>query len=284
MNSNAQLAQGPQAQLPTGPQPVPKQRPALAQLREALTALHIGGLCRTVAYELLTYWSPGGAVFPSVKTMADDMGLKPRVVRHHIARLERVGLWVRIGRKGQTNLYALHLPGEAQEGFVQPSPRHTRAAPPGTHVPPKCSLEVLRAPSGRSAAYSKNGAVRTPGPGKPAPPLEAVAAPPSVDEGLQFLPHTGGEPGPNQQAFLGKLKTLRKGARLRRTTTDSLAKNRAGPSLQPSPDNVGGYLDGYNGGTPDTCPKCGHDRIYCGACPNCGADLRDFGDDFNHGH
>ena len=161
MKSTAQPDLDPQAPLPTGPTGLPKQRPALAQLREALTALHIGGLCRTVAYELLTYWSPGGDVFPSVKTLADDMGLKPRVVRHHIARLERVGLWVRIGRKGQTNLYALHLPGEAQEGFVQPRPRHTRAAPPGTHVPPKWSLEVLRAPSGRSAAYSKNGVVRT---------------------------------------------------------------------------------------------------------------------------
>ena len=101
-----------------------------------LTAFHIGGVCRAVAYELLTYWSPGGDVFPSVKTLADDMGLKRRVVRHHIAHLERVGLWVRIGRKGQTNLYGLHLPGEAQEGFVPTftpahtcrPPRHTRAA------------------------------------------------------------------------------------------------------------------------------------------------------------
>ena len=177
MKSTAQPDLDPQAPLPTGPTGLPKQRPALAQLREALTALHIGGLCRTVAYELLTYWSPGGDVFPSVKTLADDMGLKPRVVRHHIARLERVGLWVRIGRKGQTNLYGLHLPGEAQEGFVQPRPRHARAAPPGTHVPPKCSLEVLRAPSGRSAAYSKNGVVRTPEPVTTAAPLKGSPVP-----------------------------------------------------------------------------------------------------------
>ena len=205
MKSTAQPDLDPQAPLPTGPTGLPKQRPALAQLREALTALHIGGLCRTVAYELLTYWSPGGDVFPSVKTLADDMGLKPRVVRHHIARLERVGLWVRIGRKGQTNLYALHLPGEAQEGFVQPRPRHTRAAPPGTHVPPKCSWKVLRAPSGRSAAYSKNGVVCKPDPveavttaapkkGSPVPspgPLFVVATPdqaqPHIDAMLAFI-------------------------------------------------------------------------------------------------
>ena len=46
--------------LPTGPTALPKQRPALAQLREAMTALHIGRLCRAVSYELFTYWSPSG--------------------------------------------------------------------------------------------------------------------------------------------------------------------------------------------------------------------------------
>ena len=64
--------------LPTGPTGLPKQRPALAQLREAMTALHIGRLCRAVSYELFTYWSPDGAVFPSVKLLADGMGLKRR--------------------------------------------------------------------------------------------------------------------------------------------------------------------------------------------------------------
>ena len=62
------------------------------------------------------------------------------------------------------------------------------------------------------------------------------------------------------------------------------AENRAGPSLQPSLDNGGVCLEGYTGGTPETCPKCGYDRIYYGACPNCGADLRDYGSDWNFGH
>ena len=47
----------------------------------------------------------------------------------------------------------------------------------------------------------------------------------------------------------------------------------------------GGIIGGgYTGGTPDTCPRCGYDRIYNGGCESCGADLRDFGDDFNYGH
>ena len=160
MNSTAQPAIDPQAPLPTGPRGLPKQRPALAQLREAMTALHIGRLCRAVSYELFTYWSPGGTVFPSVKALADGMGLKRRAVRHHIAHLERVGLWVRIGREDETNIYVLHLPGEAQEGFAKPSPQHADAGPPahrcltpGTHMPPEVTNEVLKeVPNTSSAA------------------------------------------------------------------------------------------------------------------------------------
>ena len=136
--------------LPTGPTALPKQRPALAQLRVAMTDLHIGRLCRAVSYELFTYWSPSGNVFPSVKALADGMGLKRRAVRHHLAHLERVGLWVRIGREDETNLYVLHLPGEVQEGFVNPNPRHADAAPParrcrtpGTQMPPEVINEVV---------------------------------------------------------------------------------------------------------------------------------------------
>ena len=108
-----------------------------------MTALHIGRLCRAVSYELFTYWSPGGTVFPSVKALADGLGLKRRAVRHHLAHLDRVGLWVRIGREDETNLYVLHLPWEAQEGFVKPSPRHAHA-PPGTHMPPEVTNEVIK--------------------------------------------------------------------------------------------------------------------------------------------
>ena len=56
------------------------------------------------------------------------------------------------------------------------------------------------------------------------------------------------------------------------------------PSLQQSPEHGGFSLDGYTGGTPDSCPRCGHDRIYAGGCENCGADLRDYGGDYNYGH
>ena len=168
-----------QQPLPTGPKASPKQRPAMAQLRVAMTELHISRTCRAVSFELMTYWAPGGTVFPAVQTMADDMGLKRRVVRHHIQHLERVGLWVRELRTGQTNLYTLHLPGEAQERFVQPRPRHVGASPPGTWVPPKWSVEVPRAPTGRSAARSNNGVVRSTRTAASAPPLEAVASTPS---------------------------------------------------------------------------------------------------------
>ena len=118
-----------QEPLPTGPKAATKQRPALALLREALTELHITGTCRSVAYELMTYWSPGGTVFPAVQTLADDMGLKRRVIQYQIKTLERVGLWKRKRRTGKTNLYELHLPGDAQARFVKLSPVHVGAPP-----------------------------------------------------------------------------------------------------------------------------------------------------------
>ena len=166
-----------QGQLPTGPTGLTKQRPALAQLREAMTALHIGGVCRAVAYELLTYWSPGGTVFPAVTTLADGMGLKPRMVQYHLAHLERVGLWVRTGRIGRTNIYALHLPGEAQEGFSNPRPLQPIAPPPCNPLHPKWSEKGKRAPSGRSATPSNIRVVRTAEPVAKAAPLKGSPAP-----------------------------------------------------------------------------------------------------------
>ena len=55
-------------------------------------------------------------MFPSIATLADGLGLKARMVQYHLARLERVGLWVRHGRTGTTNTYALQLPGLAVAG------------------------------------------------------------------------------------------------------------------------------------------------------------------------
>ena len=98
-------------QLGLGPVPVKRQRPTIAQLREAMDTFRIRGMCRTVAYELLSYWTPTGITYPAVGTMADGIGVKPRTIKTHLARLERVGLWVRIPRTGQTNVYDLRFPG-----------------------------------------------------------------------------------------------------------------------------------------------------------------------------
>ena len=101
-------------QLGLGPVPVTRPKPTIAQLAEAMDAFNIRGMCRAVAYELLRYWKPGGTVFPSLATLAESLGLKPRMVRYHLANLERVGLWKRYGRNGTTNIYALILPGGRQ--------------------------------------------------------------------------------------------------------------------------------------------------------------------------
>ena len=103
-------------QLTTGPVPARKPRPTIALLREALNAFHIKGTCRLVAFELLSYWQPGGQVYPSIQTIADGLGKSPRVVQRHMSRLERVGIWVRRARfteRGDhdSNLYELRLYG-----------------------------------------------------------------------------------------------------------------------------------------------------------------------------
>lgn len=116
-------------QLTLGPAEAAKTKPTLARLRNACDAFNVRGTRRLVAYELLTYWEPGGTVFPSIGTLADGLGLKARRVQHHLARLERVGLWVRHGRTGQTNTYELRLPGRAAAGGVV---RNRRGVSSGT--------------------------------------------------------------------------------------------------------------------------------------------------------
>ena len=98
-------------QLTFGPSEAVKQKPTIARLRDVLDDFNIRGTRRLVAYELLTYWQPGGTVFPSIATLADGLGLKARRARHHVAGLHRTGLWVRLERTGQTNIYDLRLPG-----------------------------------------------------------------------------------------------------------------------------------------------------------------------------
>ena len=101
-------------QLTTGPTPVPRQKPTISLLRAACDAFHIKGGARLLAFELLSFWSPNGTVFPSLPTLAEGVGLKPRMVQYHLAHLERVGLWVRHDRTGTTNTYELRLPGGVQ--------------------------------------------------------------------------------------------------------------------------------------------------------------------------
>ena len=106
-------------QLTIGPVPARKPRPTIALLREALNAFNVRGTCRLVAFEVFTYWEPGGRVFPSVQTIADGLGRSPRVVQRHMSRLERVGIWVRLTRSNNTNLYELRLPKQATGGVLQ---------------------------------------------------------------------------------------------------------------------------------------------------------------------
>ena len=121
-------------QLTFGPAEAVKQKPTIARLRDAMDAFNIRGTCRLVAYELLTYWEPGGQVFPLVKTLAAGLGKSERVVQRQLDRLERVGLWVRIGpapvgRPGRhPSLYELRLP-KGLTGDTHVTPRVTPTSP-----------------------------------------------------------------------------------------------------------------------------------------------------------
>ena len=121
-------------QLTFGPAATPKSKPTIARLRDAMDAFNIRGTCRLVAYELLTYWEPGGQVFPLVKTLAAGLGKSERVVQRQLDRLERVGLWVRVGpapvgRPGRhPSLYELRLP-KGLTGDTHVTPRVTPTSP-----------------------------------------------------------------------------------------------------------------------------------------------------------
>ena len=121
-------------QLTIGPAPVTKPKPTIAQLRVAMDAFNIRGTCRLVAYELLSYWKPGGQVFPLVQTIADGLGLSERVVQRQLASLERIGIWVRlgpapVGRPGRhPSLYDLRLP-KTLRGDTSVTPGVTPASP-----------------------------------------------------------------------------------------------------------------------------------------------------------
>ena len=130
------------SQLTLGPVSASKPRPTLARLRDVLTDLGVHGICRLVAFELLTYWEPGGIVFPSVKTLAEGIGVDPRIVRRHVARLERIGLWVRVGRNGRSNRYELQLPGSEVKPKRPLLTTDPTIPPPGSYDPPEVTKEV----------------------------------------------------------------------------------------------------------------------------------------------
>ena len=59
-----------------------------------MDAFNIRGTCRLVAYELLSYWKPGGQVFPLVQTIADGLGLSNEELRTHFNVEDRPGrMW-----------------------------------------------------------------------------------------------------------------------------------------------------------------------------------------------
>ena len=142
------LARAANGQLTLGPVPANRPKPTTAKLRDACDAFNIRGTCRLVAYELLTYYQPGGRVFPSVQTIAAGLGMTPRVVQQHLARLERIGLWVRQARVGSTNLYELRLPGPVNEA----TGGGERSITPGVNVAsPEVTKEVTTEVQKRSA-------------------------------------------------------------------------------------------------------------------------------------
>ena len=121
-------------QLTTGPVPVARPKPTISQLAEAMDAFNIRGTARLVGYELLSFWTPGGRVFPKVKTIAVRIGKSERAVQRHLEHLERVGVWVRcgpapIGVKGkQPSLYEMRLPKSC--GVTPTSPHGVTPASP----------------------------------------------------------------------------------------------------------------------------------------------------------
>ena len=137
-------------QLTLGPVEAAKSPPTIALLRDVLTSCHVHGTARELAYELLSYWKPGGNVYPSVRTLADGLGVKPRAVSKNLARLHRIGVWVRQEEQGKTNRYALRIPGVEKTNcpLLTPVPRNT---PPCPQEHPEVTREVTSTRTKRRA-------------------------------------------------------------------------------------------------------------------------------------
>ena len=245
--ARAQPSSGQQQPLSTGPTHVKKTRPTGALLRAAMDTLHVHGTRRAVSYELLTYWSPGGAVFPSVLTLSQGVGNNPRCVRAHLAALDRIGLWKRETREGQTNVYDLRLPGARSE------PKQPRSTP-STH---------LRAVDEKPVVSTSKGG--PPGPGGEVP----------EDRGGRSL-----RTGISNQRSNQEKSTSSSGARVvcQHCENDWPARfgttcyqcghkpSTASPADEPTTDNP----DGYRGSRIRNCPKCHEsDRGFEDSCQHC---------------
>ena len=244
----AQPSSGQQQPLPTGPTLVEKTRPTGALLREAMDALHVHGTRRAVSYELLTYWSPGGAVFPSVLTLSQGMGKKPRCVRAHLAALDRIGLWKREAREGETNIYDLRLPGVAPSAPKQPT------SEPSTH---------LRAVDEKPVVSTSEGG--TPVPGGAVPECRGGRHPSA---------------GISNQRSNQEKSTSSGGARNvcenckndwpARFGTTCYQCGHKPSTASPADVQPTGNPDGYRGGRIRNCPKCHNiERGFEDSCQHC---------------
>ena len=231
-------------QLTIGPVPARKPRPTIALLREALNAFNVRGTCRLVAFEVFTYWKPGGSVFLLMKTISEGIGIEPRIARRHLARLERIGIWVRVARKGQSNTYELRLPGgEVKTKCPLLTPDRTIRGG-GSYDPPEVTTQVDGSELRASAPATST--VRT-----------------QID-GTQARPLTGaGEPLPESS-------TKRKAAAAAAiasfdATFDPITEAQrwaeAVEAVRPAVSRVIG------------CPACGSDRLMGGSCDQCGHDI-----------
>ena len=151
-----------QQQFALGPVEAEKSPPTIALLRDVLTACHVHGTARELAYELLSYWKPGGNVYPSVRTLADGLGVKPRAVSKNLARLHRIGVWVRQEEHGKTNRYALRIPGVDKTKCPLRStvPRNT---PPCPQEHPEVTREVKRRTKSSARTSRRSDPVRPEG-------------------------------------------------------------------------------------------------------------------------
>lgn len=92
---------------------------------ERQKALGLDPVDINVLMHLFSYWwTPGSKPHPSKKTIADAMGIDPRTVQRHIARLEKAGLVKREERRiskvgSKPNIY--HFDGliEAAQPFAK---------------------------------------------------------------------------------------------------------------------------------------------------------------------